>query len=180
MKSISVKPRKHLKRNLAIAAILVVIAGAGAFAYYKITTPTSKDSSSTNQTDTNIDKNPPTEEEKQAGESQKQAIVDKDKNQTNTPISITVTITAANQNGAVFNIRSLISAITSTGVCNLTLTKGSVVVTKTSGTQALADSSTCKGFDIPTSELAKGTWHAVLTVTTSNASGKAEQNIVIN
>jgi hypothetical protein len=178
MKSISVKPNRHLKRNLIIAAILVVIAGGGAFAYYKATTPVTKEAPT--KSDTTIDHNPPTKEEQQAGDSQKQAIIDKDKSPATTPSSITVTITAANQNGNVLNIRSLIGTVTSTGSCHLTLTKGEAVVAKTSGIQALADSSTCKGFDIPTSELAKGTWHAVLTVTSNNVSGKAEQDIVIN
>lgn len=180
MKSISVKNNRHFKRNLIFAVVLVIVASAGVFAYYKATTPTHKDAPSINQSDANVNQKPPTNEEKQAGESQKQASVDKDKSRATTPASISVTITAANQNGSVLNIRSLIGIITSTGSCQLTLTKETTVVTKTSGTQALADSSACKGFDIPTSELSKGTWHAVLVVANDGISGKAEQNIVIN
>jgi hypothetical protein len=183
MKSLSGKTTQHLKRNIIVAVVIVIVAGAGAFAYRAATTPPAKDTTPTvSKPDTKVNEKPATNDEKQAGQNQKQTIVDQDQdeNQTATPSTIAVTLTAANQNGTVFNLRSLIGTVTSSGTCTLTLTKASATVTKTSGIQALADSSTCKGFDIPTSELSKGTWHALLNVTVGTAKGKAEQNIAVN
>lgn len=75
---------------------------------------------------------------------------------------VDVLLSAANQNGATVQIRFDILTITNTGTCTLTLTKDQSTVTKSASVQALPDSSTCKGFDIPTSELNPGTWQIKL------------------
>jgi len=178
MKSLSSKPH-HLKRNVLIAGVAVLVISGSFFAYSKLI-PTTKQKGTSSQTNPPIDSQP-TDEEKQAGQNQKQTTVDEDQNKPSTPTAtIGVTITAAHQNGSVVNIRSLINKISNNGTCKLTLVKGTATVAKTSGIQALAESSTCKGFDIPTNELGKGTWQLILNVTMSSAAGTAKQDIVVN
>lgn len=181
MKSISSKSKSKLIITLSLIVILLL--AGGAFAYWKFAQQ--KDNKAIDQTQSETESStnykPPTNDEKTAGSSQKQETVNNDKNGNSTPASnLSVTITAANQNGNTLNIRTLIATISSAGSCTLTLTKNSQTVTKTSGIQALAESSTCKGFDIPTNELSKGNWHIVIKVTTGNTSGQAEQDITIS
>lgn len=85
-----------------------------------------------------------------------------DNGDTNT---LKASITAANQNDNTLQIRTLIENVSSNGTCALKLTKGSSVVSRSAGIQALSSSSTCKGFDIPVSDLSTGQWLVTLTIT---------------
>lgn len=71
---------------------------------------------------------------------------------------VALSVTSANQNGSIIQIRTLIGAIVNSGSCTLTMTKGSTVVTKQSGVQALASSATCQGFDVQVTDLSPGEW----------------------
>lgn len=123
----------------------------------------------------NYDK--PTKEQKQTGDDTKKQTVTKEEAKPNTGGSdqtpapnpqpsgkskVNMMISAANQNGALLQVRSLISTVTNSGTCTITLTKAGQTVAKTAGVQALASDSTCQGFDIPTSELSPGTWQVAL------------------
>lgn len=83
--------------------------------------------------------------------------------------TLVASITAANQGDSTFQVRTLIESVDTSGTCSLTATKGTKKITKSSGIQALASSSTCKGFDIPLSELSNGEWKLSITI---NASSK--------
>lgn len=87
--------------------------------------------------------------------------------------SVGVTITAVNNYDGFLQVRSLIENVSGNGSCTLTLKKGSKTVTKTSGIQALPSSSTCKGFNVPVSELSPGSWSITLNVTTDGKTGSA-------
>ena len=93
---------------------------------------------------------------------------------------VEVAITAANQTDSMVQIRTLISAIDSQGSCTLTLTGPSGTVKKISATQNFANTSTCQGFDISTSELSKGTWMATIIFESASLQGSAMQNITVN
>lgn len=82
--------------------------------------------------------------------------------QPNGKSKVDIAITTADQYGSTLRVRSDISTVTSSGTCTLTLTKSSQTVTKTAGVQALPSSTTCQGFDVPTSELSPGTWQLTL------------------
>lgn len=132
-----------------------------------------------------IDNNPASNEQVNAGKDQKQQTIDSTKStdtqNTTTDQSIGVIITRAIQNDNTLSIRSLIDTVTNNGECTLTLTNGTKTITKTSGIQASASSSTCKGFDIAVDpELSTGTWHIKLLVTIGNITGQAEQDKVLN
>lgn len=148
--------------------------------------------------DSNIVNNEkPTEEQKDAGTTIKENSVNtnqgdklgtstSDKVPTPSPNAngkskVDVTITASNLsvNLSTYQIRSLISAVVSTGTCTLTLTQSDKVVTKTAGIQSLSSSSTCQGFDVPTSELAPGKWQVGLNFENNTLTGSASTSIVI-
>jgi hypothetical protein len=93
--------------------------------------------------------------------------------------TVTVTISAANQNDGFLQVRTLISAITSSGKCTLTLVKNSVTITRVSDVQSLPSSSTCKGFDIPESELTAGTWQAKLLFENETIKGENTRVITV-
>jgi len=183
MKTLSKTSRS--KKNLVIiaTATLLILTVGSIIAYYKLTTPNSKETAKTQDTSETprTNDNPATPQQQDAGSNQKQDVVNRDQNQPTTPTtSLTVTITAANQNGSLVNIRSLVNTVSSTGNCSLSITSGSSKITKTSGLQALAESSTCQGFDIPVSSLPKGTWHITLSVTAGSAKGSTQKDIVVN
>lgn len=182
MKTLSKTSRSKKKIIISAAVILAVVIG-GVLAYAKLATPPAKQDSSTTQNGSETPKTnnePATPQQQDAGSNQKQDIVDRDQNQSTTPKSLAVTITAANQNGSMVNIRSLINTVSANGTCALVITNGSSKTTKTSGMQALAESSTCQGFDIPVGSLPKGTWHIMLSVAAGDAKGSAKKDIVVN
>jgi hypothetical protein len=52
-------------------------------------------------------------------------------------------------------------------------------VTKTAAVQALPSNATCKGFDIPVSELVPGNWQAALHFENDTLTGDTTRGIVI-
>jgi len=68
-------------------------------------------------------------------------------------------ITYIKQENSALLIGTVIDKVSSEGSCTLTLTKDDQIETKTVDIQALASSSTCKGFDIPIVGLSPGIWN---------------------
>jgi cytoskeletal protein RodZ len=95
------------------------------------------------------------------------------------PASLAASITAANQNGSTLQIRTLIETVSSDGTCKLMLTKGSGTHTYTTGIQAQSSTSTCKGFDIPTSDLSAGVWQATIDITIQGKKAHLTKNITV-
>lgn len=182
-------PKPKNKKNIIYVVVAVLlIAGGVAFAYYKhLGVFTSKPPSSVNL-------QPATNEQQSAGQqikqtnataNQKGASTGSDQPPAPTPqpsgkSSVPVSITAANQNGSLLQIRTLIEAVTSQGTCDLTLTMGTATVTKSVAVQPLASSSTCQGFDIPTNELSPGTWTATVILNNTTLTGQATTTVVIH
>ena len=91
-----------------------------------------------------------------------------------------MSITATNQTSSDYQIRTLISALSSGGSCTLTMTKpGATTVTQTSGVQDLSNTSTCQGFDVPLSELSSGTWNVTVNFSSSTLTGSAAKAVII-
>lgn len=169
---------------VTISVIVVLVASYGAYAMTSSSWPftpkespktststdttTANSDTATNSPDANPPSNTPTDSPKTPANNDNPAPAPENK------LGVTLTsITMANNN---VKVKSLIEAITNKGTCTLTLTKGSIIVTKTSGIQALPHSSTCKGFDIPTSELSSGIWHIKLSVVSGSKAGSAGQD----
>lgn len=179
-----IKSQSNKKKIAIVALLLVAILVAAAGAYYYITSR--QNSSTQNQ----VNLSPATEEEKKAGDQSKdQTVNDTSSNSSknnptdpSTPATSTnlpMRISASSQNGSVYQIRTIIDGIVANGTCKLVLTKDSQTVTKTAATQALAQSSTCQGFDVPTSELSPGTWQVALSFTSEATTGSTTGSIEV-
>lgn len=140
---------------------------------------------------TNLDR--PTKAQKEAGDQAKKNTVEgtkpgsknSDSPEVPTPqpngakSNVDVNFTAASQNDDILQLRVLISTVENSGSCTLTLTKGSQSILKTSDTQAQANTSTCKGFDVPISELGPGSWQATIKYSGSLTTGTATKTVEI-
>lgn len=126
----------------------------------------------------NIDYSPPTEEQKNAARDNNSKTQDP----TSPPeaTQLTVSFTALNQNESQLQVRVLINEVLGTGTCVLTMTKdGEDSITNSAGLQALASSSTCKGFNVPTTSMAKGNWKVHVAVESNGKKGSAEKEFEI-
>jgi cytoskeletal protein RodZ len=183
MKIDMIKKRSHIKLIVVAALGVLVLYSAAAFAYklWPFSSTTSNSDSSS------INLSPPTKDQVKAGNDAKQATIDNDSgnnsgdtNSTSNPSSLTNTITASDVQDGVLYIRNEISTVIQDGSCKLVLSKsGQTSIVKTSGTQALAQSSTCKGFNIDTSGTAKGLWNASLMVTSGTETATDTASVTI-
>lgn len=173
--------KKRSKKTYVIVslAIILIASALGVYAYYHYNSNKQKSSGT-------IDLSPATGEQKDAGEQAKSSSINDpktnpDATSSDTPSSTNVNVqtTASAQNGTTYQLRYLIDSVDNAATCTLTLKNGSSTVTKTAGTQALAQSSTCQGFDIPTSELSVGTWQVTLVVSGGNISGTTSSTIQV-
>lgn len=178
------KRKQILNRNnlLIIAAVLsVLLIAFGLSETFGLTHIIHREDTKTTDSgnSTKIDTNPPTQEQIDAGN----AIKSGESN--DTPVSPTTVegsnkksvqllITAANQNNPYLQIGVQIDTVTSAGTCTLTLTNShNETITKTAGVQALARTSTCKGFNVPVSELSTGNWHIKVIYSSDTLTGEA-------
>jgi hypothetical protein len=95
--------------------------------------------------------------------------------------TVSINITSTNQTTQNYHLGVIIYSEQSSGTCTLTLSKqGSITISQTVDVQALPSSSTCKGFDIPTSELSSGDWQANVAFSNPPYSGSTTQSIKVN
>lgn len=82
-------------------------------------------------------------------------------------------ITGVNRLGTVTRIGILISTLDQTGTCTLTVTStaGVVLYSSSAGVQALSNTSTCKGFDIPNESLANTSYVIVVAFSSNDKYG---------
>jgi len=180
------------KKKLIIAGsiLLIIIVGAiGAAAYYKVGPFKTSDDS--------VNLKPPTTDQKKAGDSAKQNTVNptgnKESGSTGSdplppPIqngsskpTVGADITAANQNSDVLQVRMLIQAVTSAGTCTLSMTgPGNRTYLATASVQAQPSSTTCKGFDIPISSLAPGSWAITINFSNDDYTATASKQVSIH
>lgn len=176
-----IKKKKNRKKLIIISlSILIAIglaiggaamAGFGPFAKKK------EDNKSYNTS-------PPTKDQKSAGQAAAddvKASEEKpgDEDTPKPPSNLVISITSANQMDGMLRIRTMIDKLVQ-GTCTLSLKKGSQEITRSADTQALASTATCKGFDIPNSELQSGEWELSITLTANGETASTSQNISIN
>ncbi len=179
--------KKTFPKKIIIASAVIILLVAGALTYVYAFNGNLfgwKASNNVPSGNNKIDYGPATSEQQKAGTNTKTSSADTPPAPTPIPSStkknVQVTITAANQNGSILQIRALIGAVENTGTCTLVLTRaGQSSVTKTAGTQALSSTSTCQGFDVPTSELSTGTWQALITYDSHTLTGSATKSITV-
>lgn len=161
--------KKSKKITIIIIAIIVVLLATTVTAYhYKLGPFASHQKNSINLT-------PPTSNQKAAGNDVKQNTLNQakdgkgdtgsDPSPAPQPIagsdkkSVGMDITATNQTDTILQIRAFIQTVTNSGTCSLSMKNAQgVIYTATAGVQAQSSTTTCKGFDIPLTQLASGTW----------------------
>jgi len=190
-----IQSKKISKKPFVIAAAIVSLLAVATLTYVYALNGNlfgwnNNNTSSNDQTATNLDK--PTKEQIKAGNDIKNQNANKNNSNSDTPPTpvsqsgsnkenVEIIITAKNQDqgSGVLQVRAQISAVVSTGQCTLTMSKAGQTVTKTAGIQGLASTSTCKGFDIPVSELSPGLWQSTLTYENDALTGSASEVITI-
>lgn len=178
---------KHTLNNtkvIIIAAVLLAIAAGGVTAYAYMQSVNNTDDSSTKKEEderrvNDIDYNPPTSEQIEAGNDKKTETIENETTSPQPVSTLTVSLTASQQNGSVVQIRTLLDSVVSGGTCQLELTKGSTTIKRTASIQALSSSSTCQGFDIPTSELSAGTWNITVSAISGSATGNTKGSVTV-
>lgn len=179
--------KDNTKRLIIVIIILVAAAIVASGLYVAYGTNLFNHSK---DTDSTINERAPTNEEVDAGAEIKDESVNGSKDgssdtpaapipQENGKSKVIVSITSSNVNSGTLQVRALIEAVVSNGTCTLTLTKDDNTITKTSNTQALPSTSTCQGFDIPTSELSSGQWTLNLTFNTETYEGNVTTTVSI-
>lgn len=182
--------KNHKKIIILTSVLLLIVIAALASAFYFKVGPFAANSNDS----INLDK--PTNEQIDAGEEAKKQTIDQANQQNgNTgsdpapvpqPIegsdkkTVHMEITAANQNDSNLQVRTLIQAVVSAGECTLSM-KGPYGATYTAkvDVQALASSSTCKGFDIPLDQLAAGAWTITVDFNNSELTTSSTKEIEI-
>lgn len=143
-----------IKKKIIAFIPFVVLITAGFLLYAVNTRDISKHEDSIS---TEIDYNPPTKEQIDDGNRIKKEAVNPDESSTPSSSSVEMSLVSSSTVSGNLKIRVLIDGIRS-GTCTITLSSGSRSVIKTVPTQTSASSTTCQGFDIPTSELSPGKW----------------------
>ncbi|MCA9334362.1 hypothetical protein KC963_04915 [Candidatus Saccharibacteria bacterium] len=164
-----VKSQNNRKKILVVAlvALGVVAIGVSVFAGVKYF---SKDKEPLPVGGVNYD--PPTDAEKKEAEEHKKELEEQTgSTSTTSPSATTDVIITYLSVGETRGYAA--SVVESGGTCTLTLTKESSVVTATSSAIDDVNKSTCAPIRVDSSRLSSGTWNAVLSYSSSTASGSS-------
>lgn len=167
----------------SVCALLVMVA-AIALLYFLLTPKTKNAQAETPldpaKTSGYVDTNPTTNSQAATGQSIKEHSLDTATSSDNSTPAITGQISSISQSGNVLYIRTIINSVTQAGDCTILMSGPSnKQYTATVGVQPLSSYATCKGFDIPLSQLASGPWTINVTYKSSaaNLSLKGEVDI---
>ena len=185
--------RKNVSRKklviIALAALLLV-GGTAAALYATNMWPFTKNA----DTEVNkIDLSKPSEEAKETGESIKKQNTDsQDKVDNSSDRAVApetsdgskaasgLRITSASQNDDQVVIRILIPVLTGSGTCELTMDgPNGAIFNSSASVQALSSSSTCEGFNVPTAQLANGTWKITVELNNEKLSGSDTSEVTV-
>lgn len=160
---------------LLISAILYFTVGKAYFEQSNSNSSTTNNTQSDDTPDSSAGDNDPTPVPGVTDNSTKT-----DTDEGTNPDQPSLVITSSNQNGSVFQVRVLINTVVSSGSCKITFTRENFAsVEKTADIQAGPSTTTCKGFDIPLSELAVGSWTMKVTYIHNDYSAQSTKTIEI-
>lgn len=172
------KSRKNLIITLSVIVVLAISGGAYALILQtnnssdtntiKDSGDSSNNSSSSSDSSTNPN-TPDTESTTTDPDSKTQQTYEGDN--ANSSASLTGVISYKSVVDTNLVIRTTIDQMISSGTCSLTLSNGQKTVIRTSDIMLNPSSSTCEGFDIPTSELGSGTWSIEIDISGGNKTG---------
>jgi hypothetical protein len=182
------RSRRPSKKLIAIALVSLVIvsaAGLGAYALFGsdsadnkgVVKPVRKDGHDTVEIKDrpigDIDNSTPTDEESNPA-------TDKLPTQPNANAKGAIPVLITHADGAPLQIRTVINEILTNGTCSLSLQKsGQQTVTKSAEIFAVTSYTTCKGFTVDTSHMAKGVWEVNVTVKSGERTGSATKEVTI-
>lgn len=155
------------KKLMTVSLVLIAIAlGIGVIYWYL--KPSSSANTSGEPGLNNVNYGPPKESDK-IQPSSKEDIVNQGNNSgTDQDLSAQARITHARQEDSTVYIRTLLNGV-SGGTCNLAISKGSRVVTKSAPIGVQSSYAICQGFNIPVTEFQEnGEWDITLTINGSN------------
>ena len=165
-------PKQKKKRFILVVLIFIIVVAGGLLAYFAI---------NNNDLSDGDNKNPSTEQNKdteigndigdEKNNDNEKPVNDPQNGTSDSSPKINGVITSANVSGNTLAIRTQIDELLSDGTCLLTLSNGANLVTKTSDIINSATTSSCYGFDIPTSELTKGLWQINITIKSGDRTG---------
>ena len=189
-----VKPRSRKKTIIITVVILALILASSLLWYYafsgrdtdkiqntttsqqKKTTNSQKDNQDTDTTDT-TDVNDKTTKQSVPHEKEKELPQLYEGSNANTSEGLTGVITTKSVMGDNLVIRNTVDQLVNGGTCTLTLTSGSKIITKTAEIVQNPSSSTCAGFDIPITELGKGSWSIEIKVSSGDKSMTLKETV---
>lgn len=186
-----VQKKSSKKRLIIILSIVgVLLIGGGLYAY--IAQPFSSDKTDDTSTKNN-DKRTDTDDDSDATansknssdeastsqprETEKDIQPDYEGSNPNTSASLTGAINYKSVSGGNLVIRTTINQLLTSGTCTLTLTNGSKTVTRSANIAQNPSSSTCQGFDVPTSELGSGTWSISIAIASGDKTGTLTDSV---
>lgn len=181
-----IKTHKSVMKYLigVIGIIALIIAGGLYYMHHfqvGLFAPAHQKSSPTTQKQAPINYQKPTSDQQSAGTAIKKGVVDQNGNSSSSSTSnsntVAMDITGVNKDATTLYVRAVIQTLSSDGTCTLTMT-GPGKYSATAGVQAMASSSTCKGFNVPLSSLPSGTWKVTITFTDGSQTGTASRENV--
>jgi len=126
-----------------------------------------------------INYEPVTNDEQNEGDNIKQQLIDQSNKPQTQPSKIDISLSAASQDisGGPLIVRSLVNV--TTGNCKLVLTKDSTKKEYSANIENTGTYNSCKGFDVPVSDLSSGKWQLKLTASSGQAYGEVSQEVEI-
>lgn len=175
------KRRKYLIFAVVIALLTIPI-GVYSFGLLSAHRP-----SETQATDT-INYQPASQEEIKAGDEVKKDSVNPsdtkdnsvEQDSTTQKQNIDIDITHSSRSGQYFSIGVMIQKVLTSGECKLTMTSTSgKSYSNSAAIQPVTNYSTCKGFEIPLSDLSSEEWTIYINIENTNYTGKVSQTVEI-
>ena len=172
-----IKNKKSHKKAIIISSIVaVLLLGGGAYALRDQLGLTSSHDEAQFEEATGNDRQGETTAEQEQDQSNPDWNSSSDDNaskpdeqtppDTTTPPADEVIISSINQDGNTLAIRTIIQPLVNGGQCTLAMSKvGQTPVRQTAGVQNMPSYSTCQGFNIDVSGMAKGSWNVEVTYT---------------
>lgn len=173
----------HARRITGITILVLVVVAAALFAYFH-KVPTNQSGATQTPALNTQDKPVGQTDYSQATKEQQNAATDttaptsptEARQNTSNPIPVSISYLG----GAPLQVRVLIGELMQNGLCKLTIEKAGVSpVVQTVDVFPSASSTTCKGFTIDTSSLAKGPWTVTVTVTQGDRTGTASKEVTL-
>ncbi len=176
------KKNKSSKRTAIILALSLIVIVAGVTTYVilsqnntsstqKVTTQNSPKNNSSDNGSKDTDNPKTSDNETVDHESEKDITPGYEGESPDLSESLTGSINYTGVSGDKLIVRTTINQSLSSGLCEISLVNGSATITKTSSIIPNPSSSSCEGFDIPTSELGSGNWEITIKITSGDKSG---------